>query len=303
MTTKPTPKVSPTEELKLSSLSLKESLDSSAPSAPSPSGDGPGNTLSTFPSPASTPASSRPPSPMMRPQHLPLNALSGLQSMSSANSPANSGPPSANGADDEDDDVAPKPVKLRRGSSVGSRPNSAPGSRRGSSTNLAKMEAISGFGGSAAPVFKPKTKARIACVGSGSWATALARIAAINAADKSDVFEKQVNMWVREKEVSLPRNPLSFAFSPALALISPPNFRAQQVPGGGLLTELINSEHKNSRYLPDVDLPENLVAVPKLADVVKDATLIIFCVPHQVRLALHLRLPPPRPKHLQPPEG
>lgn len=56
-----------------------------------------------------------------------------------------------------------------------------------------------------------------------------------------------------------------------------------QVPGGGLLTELINSEHKNSRYLPDVELPENLVAVPKLADVVKDATLIIFCVPHQVR--------------------
>ena len=61
--------------------------------------------------------------------------------------------------------------------------------------------------------------------------------------------------------------------------------RLHQVPGGGLLTELINSEHKNSRYLPDVDLPENLVAVPKLADVVKDATLIIFCVPHQVRVS------------------
>lgn len=201
MTTKPTPKVSPTEELKLSSLQLKESIDkdnNQHESGATPSGDGPGNSLSTFPSPAS----SRPPSPMMRPQHLPLNALSGLQSMSSANSPANSGPPSASGKDDDEDDVAPAPVKLRRGSSVGSRPNSAPGSRRGSSANLPKMEAIAGFGGSSAPVFKPKTKARIACVGSGSWATALARIAAINAASKSDVFEKQVNMWVREKEVS-----------------------------------------------------------------------------------------------------
>lgn len=201
MTTKPTPKVSPTEELKLSSLQLRESIDkdSQQAGAASPSGDGPGNSLSTFPSPAS----SRPPSPMMRPQHLPLNALSGLQSMSSANSPANSGPPSASGKDDDDEDgQPPAPVKLRRGSSVGSRPNSAPGSRRGSSANLPKMEAIAGFGGSAAPAFKPKTKARIACVGSGSWATALARIAAINAGSKSDVFEKQVNMWVREKEVS-----------------------------------------------------------------------------------------------------
>lgn len=44
---------------------------------------------------------------------------------------------------------------------------------------------------------------------------------------------------------------------------------------------MINKIHMNQRYLPDVQLPENLVAVPRLADVVKDATLIVFCVPHQ----------------------
>jgi len=37
----------------------------------------------------------------------------------------------------------------------------------------------------------------------------------------------------------------------------------------------------NQRYLPDVPLPKNLRAVPKLVDVVKDATLIIFVTPHQ----------------------
>lgn len=79
-----------------------------------------------------------------------------------------------------------------------------------------------------------------------------------------------------------------------LLLTSPSWCAGSQAPGGGLLTELINREHKNSRYLPDVDLPENLVAVPKLADVVKDATLIIFCVPHQVRFLPLVHLPDAR---------
>lgn len=50
---------------------------------------------------------------------------------------------------------------------------------------------------------------------------------------------------------------------------------------GKPLTHVINKTHLNSRYLPDVVLPRNLVAVPHLKDVVKDATLIVFVVPHQ----------------------
>lgn len=52
---------------------------------------------------------------------------------------------------------------------------------------------------------------------------------------------------------------------------------------GKKLTDVINRTHENSRYLPDIKLPRNLVAVPHLKDVVKDATLIVVCVPHQVR--------------------
>lgn len=108
---------------------------------------------------------------------------------------------------------------------------------------LAKFEQMDGTG----------RVEKVAVIGSGSWGTALARIAAINATEK-DGFDEEVRMWVRERVLP---------------------------DGQGLLTEHINNIHENERYLPHIELPENLIAVPLLADVVKDATLIVFCVPHQ----------------------
>jgi len=59
-------------------------------------------------------------------------------------------------------------------------------------------------------------------------------------------------MWVREKQVN-----------------------------GEPLTKVINRTHLNARYLPDIKLPTNLVAVGSLKKVVEGATLIVFVVPHQ----------------------
>lgn len=94
-------------------------------------------------------------------------------------------------------------------------------------------------------------KNKVAVIGSGSWGTALAILAATNAATHEG-FDETVNFWVRQKDT--PEGPL---------------------------TEVINSTHENARYLPNIKLPHNLVAVPQLRDVVKGANLILFCVPHQ----------------------
>lgn len=48
----------------------------------------------------------------------------------------------------------------------------------------------------------PSGKHKVAIVGSGSWGTALAKIAAENIAARPDEFESEVRMWVREKQVS-----------------------------------------------------------------------------------------------------
>ena len=50
---------------------------------------------------------------------------------------------------------------------------------------------------------------------------------------------------------------------------------------GRKLTEIINEDHENVKYLPGVKLPENVVAVPELLDAARDADLFVFVIPHQ----------------------
>ncbi|ORY75981.1 NAD-dependent glycerol-3-phosphate dehydrogenase C-terminus-domain-containing protein [Leucosporidium creatinivorum] len=223
-----------------STTSFHEPLSAPQSGAPTPSGSPPstnpgsplGFQLASLPgsravSPLSTPGSSRPPSPLLR-------AMNNL-SMQNATEP---------------------PPKTRRGSvgdSLGDtllkRKTSlkSPMPRRGSSPAmapfLAKFEEMDP---------NAEIEEKVAVIGSGSWGTALARLAAQNAMEKPG-FDETVNFWVREREI----------------------------PGKGKLTDIINETHENARYLPQMILPENLVAVPSLVECVKGATLIIFCVPHQ----------------------
>ncbi|KAI9590807.1 NAD-dependent glycerol-3-phosphate dehydrogenase C-terminus-domain-containing protein [Syncephalis fuscata] len=95
------------------------------------------------------------------------------------------------------------------------------------------------------------TKERVCIIGSGNWGSAIAKIVGRNVAD-SPLFDAHVNMWVFEEMVE-----------------------------GRKLTDIINTEHVNVRYLPGIQLPENIHAVPDLRDAVRDATILIFVVPHQ----------------------
>ena len=61
-----------------------------------------------------------------------------------------------------------------------------------------------------------------------------------------------VNMWVFEEEIE-----------------------------GRKLTEIINTDHENVKYLPGVKLPANVVAVPDLVEAARTADLLVFVIPHQ----------------------
>lgn len=98
----------------------------------------------------------------------------------------------------------------------------------------------------------PSHPFRVCVLGSGNWGTTIAKIVAENTAANPELFQAQVNMWVYEEEVQ-----------------------------GRKLTEIINTDHENVKYLPGIKLPKNIIAVPSLLDTVKDANVIIFNIPHQ----------------------
>ncbi|KAG0265283.1 hypothetical protein DFQ27_000689 [Actinomortierella ambigua] len=104
------------------------------------------------------------------------------------------------------------------------------------------------FVGSPSAVGTDKPITSMARVGRGS---AIAKIVGRNV-QQFDHFDNEVKMWVFEEKVN-----------------------------GRNLTEIINTEHENVKYLPGIKLPENIIACPDLLETVKDATMLVFVVPHQ----------------------
>ncbi|KAI7839328.1 hypothetical protein COHA_006919 [Chlorella ohadii] len=95
---------------------------------------------------------------------------------------------------------------------------------------------------------------RVAMIGSGAWACTAVKMIAENlrSPEKAAKFVREVRMYVWEEEVD-----------------------------GRKLTELINETHENVKYLPGVQLGENVVACPDLIETAKDAHVLVFCSPHQ----------------------
>mmetsp|Transcript_3719 Transcript_3719/g.14125 ORF Transcript_3719/g.14125 Transcript_3719/m.14125 type:complete len:416 (+) Transcript_3719:5353-6600(+) len=101
-------------------------------------------------------------------------------------------------------------------------------------------------------LFISMTKQKVTIIGSGNWGSSISKIIAKNTADHSDIFEKQVDMWVFEEKIN-----------------------------GRNLTEIINEDHENVKYLPGIKLPDNVRAEPDLAKAIKGATIMVFVIPHQ----------------------
>ena len=98
---------------------------------------------------------------------------------------------------------------------------------------------------------------KICIIGSGNWGSAIATILGRNAA-RLPFCNDRVNMWVFEEQV----------------ILSPNNETAN-------LSDVINTRHENVKYLPGVKLPSNVYAVPDLKEACRNATLLIFVLPHQ----------------------
>ncbi|KAL1021435.1 hypothetical protein UPYG_G00013230 [Umbra pygmaea] len=95
------------------------------------------------------------------------------------------------------------------------------------------------------------TPKKVCIIGSGNWGSAIAKIVGANVAQNSK-FDNTVSMWVFEEMV-----------------------------GGRKLTEIINTDHENVKYLPGHKLPSNVLAVPDLVDAAKEADILVFVIPHQ----------------------
>ncbi|KAJ3118740.1 Glycerol-3-phosphate dehydrogenase [Phlyctochytrium bullatum] len=92
---------------------------------------------------------------------------------------------------------------------------------------------------------------KVALIGSGNWGSVIAKIVGENVRSLPG-FDKEVRMWVFEEMLD-----------------------------GQKLTDIINTKHENVKYLPNVKLPETVVAHPVLLNAIEDATLLIFVIPHQ----------------------
>ncbi|CAL1285095.1 unnamed protein product [Larinioides sclopetarius] len=92
---------------------------------------------------------------------------------------------------------------------------------------------------------------KVTIIGSGNWGTAIARIVASNVKNFEE-FDNTVKMYVFEEKVD-----------------------------GRNLSEIINTEHENVKYLPGFKIPDNVVAVPDPVEAAIDADILVWVLPHK----------------------
>ncbi|CAF4940179.1 unnamed protein product, partial [Rotaria sp. Silwood1] len=94
---------------------------------------------------------------------------------------------------------------------------------------------------------------KITVIGSGNWGTTIAIHIGEKVRELKDKYDQKLMMWCKEETLE----------------------------NGKKLTEVINEQHENIKYLPHERIPDNVVAEPDLCASVKDADILIFVIPHQ----------------------
>lgn len=103
---------------------------------------------------------------------------------------------------------------------------------------------------------------KVSIIGSGNWGSAMAKIVGINCARQAHL-DSEVRMWVYEEVID-----------------------------GRKLSEIINKEHENVKYLKGIRLPENVVAIPDISEACRGADVLIFVLPHQFITGLCEKIKP-----------
>jgi glycerol-3-phosphate dehydrogenase (NAD+) len=96
-----------------------------------------------------------------------------------------------------------------------------------------------------------ENKKVISIIGSGNWGSCIAKIVGNNL-QHNNLYKNELKMWVFEELIN-----------------------------GRKLTEIINEDHENVKYLPGAILPNNVIAIPDLLQAAKDADILVFVLPHQ----------------------
>ncbi|SOV15473.1 glycerol-3-phosphate dehydrogenase, putative [Plasmodium gaboni] len=92
---------------------------------------------------------------------------------------------------------------------------------------------------------------KVSIIGSGNWGTVVSKIIGINA-QKLKIFHPIVKMYVKEEIVEEEK-----------------------------LSDIINKKKENIKYMKGMKIPENILAISNLKEVIDDADLLIFVLPHQ----------------------
>ncbi|KAL7677114.1 hypothetical protein ACOME3_003360 [Neoechinorhynchus agilis] len=92
----------------------------------------------------------------------------------------------------------------------------------------------------------------VSVIGGGNWGTAIARIAAQNVKRFAETFKQTVRMYVYD-----------------------------EIHDNRRLSDIINEDHENPKYLPGFKIPDNVVAMTDLVDVARQSDIFIIVIPHQ----------------------